>query len=280
MIGMYDANILLKIFKVVSKKAIILNMELCILLHILGALSMADITTASTTSTKLGTMTTNNWTTTDKMSSMETSNNTQSTLTTMVTITRNLTTTQESAISQNVTITAMPTVRQTVGQTTSTWTNEENSKNTETTIDGKGTTKQTKEPEKTTSIENIMLTKTPSISSSTLVAAAGAPEFRNVAIVSVVLVVLLFTLIAVGYFCYKKKNKNDTPGLGLGVGVRVSGGGTKNDRNTFVPNFVEKDNGHDRYVLEPTIVDPKHMSVNIYGDAGDMADPEFRLSVR
>ena len=57
-----------------------------------------------------------------------------------------------------------------------------------------------------------------------------------------VLVVLLFTLIAVGYFCYKKKNKNDTPGLGLGAGggVRVPGGGTKNDRNTFVPNFVGK----------------------------------------
>ena len=44
--------------------------------------------------------------------------------------------------------------------------------------------------------------------------------------------------------------------------------------------MIEKDNGHDRYVLEPTNVDPKHMSANIYGDAGDMADPEFRLSVR
>ena len=63
----------------------------------------------------------------------------------------------------------------------------------------------------------------------------------DVAIVSVVLVVLLFTLIAVGYFCYKKKNKTETTGLGLGAGgVRVSGGGTKKDRNTFVPNFVGK----------------------------------------
>ena len=43
--------------------------------------------------------------------------------------------------------------------------------------------------------------------------------------------------------------------------------------------IIEKDDGHDRYVLEPTDV-KKHMSSNIYGDVGDMADPEFRLSVR
>ena len=44
--------------------------------------------------------------------------------------------------------------------------------------------------------------------------------------------------------------------------------------------MIEKDNGHDRYVLEPTNVIPKQMSANIYGDVGDMADPEFRLSVK
>ena len=61
----------------------------------------------------------------------------------------------------------------------------------------------------------------------------------DVVIVSVVLVVLLFTLIAVGYFCYKKKNKDDLSNLESGAG-RVSGGGTKKDRNTFVPNFVDR----------------------------------------
>ena len=61
----------------------------------------------------------------------------------------------------------------------------------------------------------------------------------DVIIVSVVLVVLVFTLVAVGYFCYKKKNKDDLPNLESGAG-RVSKGGTKKDRNTFVPNFVGK----------------------------------------
>ena len=59
------------------------------------------------------------------------------------------------------------------------------------------------------------------------------------AIVSVLLVVLLFTLVAVGYLYYKKKNKDDLQGLESGAG-RVKGGGTKKDRNTFVPNFVGK----------------------------------------
>ena len=44
--------------------------------------------------------------------------------------------------------------------------------------------------------------------------------------------------------------------------------------------MIEKDGGHDRYVLEPTEVNSKQMSSNIYGDVGDMTDPEFRLSVR
>ena len=61
----------------------------------------------------------------------------------------------------------------------------------------------------------------------------------DVVIVSVVLVFLVFTLVAVGYFCYKKKNKDDLSTLESGAG-RVSGGGTKKDRNTFVPNFVGK----------------------------------------
>ena len=44
--------------------------------------------------------------------------------------------------------------------------------------------------------------------------------------------------------------------------------------------IIEKDDGHDRYVLEPTNGNSKQMSSNIYGDVKDMADPEFRLSVR
>ena len=44
--------------------------------------------------------------------------------------------------------------------------------------------------------------------------------------------------------------------------------------------MIEKDEDHDRYVLEPTDVNSKHMSSNIYGDVGDIQDPEFRLSVK
>ena len=46
-------------------------------------------------------------------------------------------------------------------------------------MSGIGITKQTKEPEQTTGTKNVMLTETPSISSSTLVAAAGTPENRS-----------------------------------------------------------------------------------------------------
>ena len=53
---------------------------------------------------------TNNWTTTEMISSMETSNNTKLKLTTMVAITRNLTMTQESAVTlySNVTLSSTP----------------------------------------------------------------------------------------------------------------------------------------------------------------------------
>lgn len=281
----------------------ILNMRLCILVHLLVAISIANIATASSTTKTLGTammtndwmtnetisfmvtsnntqstMMTNNWMTNETTSFMETSNNTQSTPTTLVAITRNLTTTQESAVtlssnvtysristtSQNVTITNMSTVPQTQGQTTSTRANEESSINTVTTMNDIGITRQTRDPDQTISTENYMRSEKPLSSISSVVATSGAPANRNVAIVSVLLVVLLFTLVAVGYLCYKKKNKDDLQGLESGAG-RVKGG--------------EKDDGHDRYVLEPTDV-KKHMSSNIYGDVGDMADPEFRLSVR
>ena len=44
-------------------------------------------------------------------------------------------------------------------------------------------------------------------------------------------------------------------------------------------HLIEKDEENDRYVLEPTDAS-KQISSSIYGDAGDMADPEFRLSVK
>ena len=43
---------------------------------------------------------------------------------------------------------------------------------------------------------------------------------------------------------------------------------------------IEKDDENDRYVLEPTDDKAKQISsANIYGDIGDMKDPEFRLSM-